>query len=176
MADIVVRDAQLTDAADIGRVHVAAWQEAYVGIMPDDFLASLDPLERATGWAEAIERDPNPAEGRRLVVELDGQVEGIALVWRARGEAQYGLGELIMINLTPKAWGTGAGTALLSACVDALFRDLGFDEAILWVAEDNARARRFYEREGWTADGTSKSEPFGDVEITELRYHRSNST
>lgn len=171
MASILVRDAVLADAPELGRVHVVAWQGAYVGIMPDEYLANLDPADNTEAWAGAIERNPNPTDGRRLVVELDGQVVGLSLVWPARGEDEAGLGELIMINLVPEAWGTGAGTALLVADVDAL-RDLGFNEAILWVAEDNARARRFYEREGWTPDGASKTEHIGGAQLAELRYRR----
>ena len=34
----------------------------------------------------------------------------------------------------------------------------------------NARARRFYEREGWALDGTVKSEPREDFTMDEVRY------
>jgi hypothetical protein len=40
-------------------------------------------------------------------------------------------------------------------------------EAILWVGEANARARRFYEREGWSADGETRESPLGP---RKLRY------
>lgn len=171
MAEIIVREAVLTDAVRMGQVHVAAWQSAYVGIMPAEYLANLDPADNIEAWSGAIERNPTPTEGRRLVVELDGEVVGLSLAWPARGKDEGGLGELIMINLHPDAWGTGAGTALLNADVDAL-RELGFDEAILWVAAGNARARRFYEREGWTADGAAKTDTIGGAGVEELRYRR----
>jgi GNAT superfamily N-acetyltransferase len=41
----------------------------------------------------------------------------------------------------------------------------GGDEAVLWVAEANARARRFYEREGWTLDGETRTSPLGPPEV-----------
>lgn len=190
MAEIVVRVAELEDAAAMGRVHVRAWQAAYPGIMPDAFLAALDPDERATMWHDVIERNPRPSEGRRLVVELDGALVGLALVWPEitdAGESDVSesdageptdagaarIGELVLINLAPEAWGTGAGTQLLRACTDAL-RSIGYAEAVLWVAEGNARARRFYEREGWHADGTSRSQDVGTV-VEELRYRISLS-
>lgn len=71
MPRIVVRDAVLGDATDIGRVHVAAWRAAYRGIMAPAFLASLDPTERSEDWAAALEANPVPSTGRRLVVEVD---------------------------------------------------------------------------------------------------------
>ncbi len=171
MATIAVRMAELSDADDMGRVHVEAWQAAYRRIMPDEFLDELRPADRAKDWRAALERNPDPPEGRRLVVELDGSVVGMALVWPARGEDEGGLGELIMINLAPTAWGTGAGTELFETCEDEL-RRLGFAEVVLWVAEANARARRFYERQGWTADGSAKTDEIGGAPITEVRYRK----
>lgn len=38
------------------------------------------------------------------------------------------------------------------------------------VLEGNARARRFYERNGWQPDGEVKEEKFGDHVAREIRY------
>ncbi len=43
--------------------------------------------------------------------------------------------------------------------LDAL-REEGVQTARLWVLEHNRRARRFYERRGWTADGSTRIVPF----------------
>jgi hypothetical protein len=40
------------------------------------------------------------------------------------------------------------------------------------VLETNARARRFYEIAGWMADGGTKVEHRGEVELREIRYRR----
>ena len=48
----------------------------------------------------------------------------------------------------------------------------GFRNATLWVLASNDRARRFYEREGWEADGATKVDEFGTVEMREVRYAR----
>ena len=45
-----------------------------------------------------------------------------------------------------------------------------FSEAILWVLQDNPRARRFYERHGWTLDGASKRSRHLGVDVDEVRY------
>ena len=44
-------------------------------------------------------------------------------------------------------WGTGIGYALLEVAI-------GDRAAYLWVLEGNARAIRFYERQGFRLDGT----------------------
>lgn len=57
-----------------------------------------------------------------------------------------------MLNLDPKAWGTGLAHLLHTHAIDHL-RGWGYPEAILWVVAENGRPRRFYEREGWRPDG-----------------------
>ena len=47
---------------------------------------------------------------------------------------------------------------------------LVYPEAVLWVLEDNPRARRFYEREGWDLDGARKEDEFLGVRVAEVRY------
>jgi RimJ/RimL family protein N-acetyltransferase len=49
-------------------------------------------------------------------------------------------------------------------------REAGYRAAILWVLEDNPRARRFYEREGWELDGAAKEDDFLGVRVAEVRY------
>jgi RimJ/RimL family protein N-acetyltransferase len=57
----------------------------------------------------------------------------------------------------------------MAAALGAL-RASGFATASLWVLEDNPRARRFYEREGWRHDGAKREEEFLGVPISEVRY------
>jgi RimJ/RimL family protein N-acetyltransferase len=56
------------------------------------------------------------------------------------------------------------------AAVLGALRRRGFTTATLWVLEDNPRARRFYEREGWVLDGEQREEEFLGVAISEVRY------
>lgn len=48
----------------------------------------------------------------------------------------------------------------------------GYTEATLWVFEENARARLFYERFGWTADGGTEFFERSGRRVIEIRYHR----
>jgi hypothetical protein len=49
-------------------------------------------------------------------------------------------------------------------------RGYGFDEAVLWVLEDNPRTRRFYELAGWLTDGEVKVEEWLGLVVREVRY------
>lgn len=65
-----LRRAGIADADTLGQVHVAAWREAYQGIIPDEVLSGLDARQRAATWRNALARGGAVwlAEQRRAVV------------------------------------------------------------------------------------------------------------
>jgi GNAT superfamily N-acetyltransferase len=80
------------------------------------------------------------------------------------------VGELYALYLLPAWWSAGVGRALMVSVLDALRGDR-YRRVVLWVLADNARARRFYEREGFTVDGgTNILTGLGGV--LEVRYAR----
>jgi GNAT superfamily N-acetyltransferase len=165
-----VRPADAADAADIATVHVASWQGAYRGLLPDGYLDGLDVARWAAGW-ERIFAQPAPGS-IALVAEAEGRVVGFAHVMPSRdADAAPGTGEVSSIYALPHRWGTGVGRALLTAAETAL-RDGGCQAATLWVLRDNDRARRFYDRASWAPDGTEKTDEVAGVPVVEVRYRR----
>ena len=53
---------------------------------------------------------------------------------------------------------------------EAELRRLGHRNVVLWVLEDNPRARRFYERAGWEADGAQRGIEIFGMTVPEVRY------
>jgi GNAT superfamily N-acetyltransferase len=171
-----VRPAVVADAADVGRVHAAAWRAGYRGIMPDDFLNRLaDPTDRWTRILTTEGEQPpmpqRPLDGSRtlLVEDTTGRVVGICSIGGARGDDYHELGELWMLNLDPDVWGTGLAHLLHTHAINQL-RDWGYPEAILWVVAENGRARRFYEREGWQPAGGTLVDHSRGFPLSEVRY------
>ena len=159
-----MRRARPEDAAAVAEVHVRSWQVAYEHIFGAERLAELGVERRRAGW----ERILAAPDEQVLVAEHDGAVVAFASVGPSHGGG--GDGELYAIYALPEVWRSGVGPALMRAALGAL-RAEGFREAVLWVLEDNPRARRFYEREGWVLDGGGlrESEHLG-VPTAEVRY------
>ena len=153
----VIRPGTAEDAEAVARVVVASWQAAYAHALPHDQLASLSVEERADEWRR---RPP-------LVADVDGEVVGFCSVGAARDEDADG--ELFAIYVLPNHWGTGVGRRLIEAGEDEL-RRLGHREAVLWVMDDNPRARRFYEIAGWSLDGQAREIEMFGFQIAEVRY------
>jgi GNAT superfamily N-acetyltransferase len=166
-----VRAARVQDAPAMGRVHVRAWQAAYRGQMPDEYLDGLRAEQRAEYWTGVLER--GPGQTTVLVAEEppEGVVVGFAALGPAGGQPDAEDGELYVINVDPDYWGGGASRALLEAAQAALAR-LGYREAVLWVLPGNARARRFYERAGWVADDAKRTVEVHGAMVEEVRYRR----
>lgn len=170
---VSIRPAEPRDAAAIARAHVASWQVAYRGQVPDAYLDGLtSDLERRTSlWQRSI---PEASSRRRtiLVAEDGGSIAGFISFGPSEDEPiDPQVGQVYAIYLDPTYWGRGAGRDLMNRALAGL-REAGFREAILWVLGTNQRARRFYEIAGWSADGGEKTEPRGDFELKEARYRR----
>jgi ribosomal protein S18 acetylase RimI-like enzyme len=159
---VEVRRASVSDAADIAAIHVRTWQVAYAHIFGSERLAGMDVAARTGQWRRWLERGDDV-----FVADDEGLIDGFA--WIGRSRDSDGEGELYAIYALPEAWGSGAGPALMRAGVDGL-REAGYGEAILWVLDDNPRARRFYEREGWQLDGGRKEDDFLGLRVAEVRY------
>ena len=137
---MLVRPARREDAAAIADVHVRTWQAAYEHVFGAERLARIGDGRRAQ-WDEWL---ADPQSGWQVfVAEEAARVFGFASVGESRDEP--GKGELFAIYVLPEAWGSGAGSALMTTALEAL---CSYSSATLWVLEDNPRARRFYEREG----------------------------
>ncbi len=82
------------------------------------------------------------------------------------------MGEVYAIYLLPEALGRGLGRALFRRSLDTL-SEQGRRGCVVWVAEGNARALRFYEAAGFTCDTTAapKAVVVGgrDIGVAELR-------
>jgi GNAT superfamily N-acetyltransferase len=102
-------------------------------------------------------------DARILVAERDEAIVGVATCVRDGTTS-----ELRSIYVVPEAWGTGVAQRLMESALDAM-RVRGATEATLWVVEANPRARRFYEREGWTLERETRASQLGPREV---RYRR----
>ena len=137
------------------------WQAAYAHVFPREVLDALDVGERERLWRDALQR-PEPAW---VAVDAD-RVVGFASAGPSRTEED--VAELYAIYVLPEAWGSGAGHGLMQAAIGWFLAE-EYTTAMLWVLDDNPRAHRFYEREGWRRDGGRKETVRG-VEVEEALF------
>jgi GNAT superfamily N-acetyltransferase len=171
---VELREARRGDELAVADVHVRAWQEAYRGLIPDEYLDALDPRDRATRYTFEADDPAAPT----TVIAVDGagdgeeQILGFTTICPSRDADAPGLGEVVALYVDPERYRGGVGRVLMAEARRRL-REAGFTEALLWVLDGNDRATSFYEREGWTPDGARRVEhPYGVVSNVS-RFRRS---
>lgn len=156
--DARIRQATPEDADAVARV-VADGFATYRSFTPADWTPP-DELELALGFAVQL-------RSRDLwcgVIEDGGAIVGQVGLGPAsqsrRPTTEEGLAHLQNLFVVREHWGTGLATVLLDGAIEVA-RERGFVRIRLFTPVAQARARRFYEREGWTEAGA----PFRDVSL-----------
>lgn len=158
-----IRPATVQDVAAIELLRLRTWQSAYRGLVPDAFLDALQVTEeQLTRWADRLS---DPATTAWVADDGVGGPFGMAVAGDCRDEDLAGRRELHALYVDSARWRSGTGSALLAAA------DAPVPVEVLWVLEGNARARAFYARHGFTADGTSQQLTIGGP-VVEVRYRR----
>lgn len=166
----IIRPATNADVPKLAGVNLRSWQAAYRGIMPDAGLAALTLSEFEAVWGENL-----AAAGRaNLLCEVEGQVVGFVSFGATRekdGGAEK-VGEIIGLYLDPPYWGKGLGRMLCDEALAGLAA-AGYGEVTLWVLTENGRARRFYERAGFTLEPAAlMNVRRWDTDLPHVRYRR----
>lgn len=159
---------KITESDDfdaIGRIYELSWKTAYKNIVPQDYLDSLSNYR----WSSAIQTGGHNA----FVLIENGDYIGTSSICPARDDKMTGWGEIISIYLLPEYFGKGFGKPLLTNSMSEL-KEMGFDKIYLWVLKENHRARKFYEKNGFTNSGESKIINIGNKDLVEVRYIYSN--
>jgi GNAT superfamily N-acetyltransferase len=142
---VQVRRATIDDVPEIAAAYLQAWRAGYEGLLS---AAELD-VEAARRAGQDWESAVTGSDGVVIVAERSRDIVGVA---HCETVPQPGHPPwLHLLYVVPAAWGTGIATALLDEATDAM-RRAGHRSACLRVVEAQGRARRFYEREGWTLD------------------------
>lgn len=149
------------DLLEISSVYEKSWRYAYKGMIPQSYLDSIPE----GCWADNIHKD-----GRRnLVMVENGKIIGTSGFGRSRWEKYSDHGEIVSIYLLPEYIAKGYGGRLLRAVVEELGK-LGFHHALLWVLEENLRARRFYEKNGFIQSKEYRDDMIGGKKVREVIY------
>lgn len=158
-----IRGARPDDTADIARIHVEAWRDAYASLLPPEYLARLDPRIEAARWNRGSRVEST------LVADADGAVVGYAIVGPARGRREAPSGEIYALYVETDWREQGVGRALIDAAF-AAFRKRGFTEAVIWCLEGNFAGRGFYERCGGRRLPESRLEDVAGMPLPTVGY------
>ncbi len=161
-----IRRAKIEDAQAIASVWAESWRDAYRGIVPDDFLDSID-VER---WADRQRRYMGEANGAAatFVAEVDGRIVGWTSCGPNRDTTLPFAGELYTLYISPGHQRRGIGRRLMEVAAKSLV-EAGMASMLLWVLADNRNARRFYEAAGGRV-ADEQNVTIGGASLREVAY------
>jgi GNAT superfamily N-acetyltransferase len=162
-----IRPATAADAPILART---VWEgfDSYREFAPPGW----DPPAELLELANIRERLRLPDAWCRLA-EADGEPAGHVAMLAAREREEPrppipGLAHLWMLFVRRRWWGSGIAPRLLRLVV-AEAGARGYERMRLYTPAGQARARAFYEREGWRSDGRVEYEPMLGLELVEYR-------
>ncbi len=135
MTEPLIRPATTDDAAAVARIWEAGWRDGHLGNVPEELMRVRTPESFRTRSAERV--------ADTAVAVVDDEVAGFVMVVED---------EVDQVYVDQRHRGSGVA-GLLLAEAERLVAAGGHPRAWLAVATGNARARRFYERQGWADDG-----------------------
>jgi ribosomal protein S18 acetylase RimI-like enzyme len=166
---IQIRRARAADGAEIARIHVEAWRDAYAALLPAEYLARLDPKIEAARWA----RHAHSRVENTLVADADGAVVGYAVFGPARGRRNVpspnAAGEIYALYVETDWREHGVGRALIDGTF-ARFRERGLGQAVIWCLEGNFAGRGFYQRLGGALIPESRIEEVAGMPLPTVGY------
>jgi GNAT superfamily N-acetyltransferase len=172
-ADVSVRPAAESDAAEIARVQEEAWR--VTPTVPAVVLDGWDAAAATRSWAAAVTSPPTPGHGVLVALD-DARVVGFAAYGPAEladGDEPHPAGpttELAVLLVEPR-WGRrGHGSRLLAAAVDHLRAD-GVTRLVAWVPDADRATGAFYESANWERDGAVRTLEADGGSVREVRWH-----
>ena len=132
---VALRPARRDDAKAVAEIWYLGWRDGHVGNVPDE-------LYPARTRASFESRAPQRVDDT-VVAIVDDAVAGFVMVVGDEVEQVY---------VSTHHRGTGVAAVLLAEA-ERLVEANGHERAWLAVVAGNARARRFYQRNGWTDEG-----------------------
>jgi ribosomal protein S18 acetylase RimI-like enzyme len=163
---IEYRPAGPADADAIALLHTRSWRESYRGAFSDAFLDRELPDERLRVWRDRL---AGPPESQLVQLAVDGtSLVGFVCAYGAHDPRWGSLVDNLHVASAAKRSGIGASLMRhTGAWLAHSYADLG---VYLWALEQNASARRFYERLGAENAGVSVMETHGGAVVRSCRY------
>lgn len=164
--DIRVREAKPNDFGKVAEMHYKIWRQSWNGIL-DDFL--VDIIATPRHWATVSYPQTLSQRGWSMwIAESGGKV--LAMTVFGPDAANHGDLQIEALYTARDSQGLGIGGRLLNKAL----RTNPSGDAILWCAEKNLQARRFYENKDFRADGrTYVWKPLPGVAVPHLGYRLS---
>ncbi len=146
-----LNSSEVSFSEDLARILISAWQSGFRDILPEE---TIEKYTQFTPCCAMFRHILTSGVGTMYLAKLDDKSVGL-LYWLPEGDS-FRIEALLTV---PEVWGTGVAAAL----IERTLADAG-GSVTVWPFAKNHRARRFYEKHGFTTTGNTRK---GDAEEVE---------
>jgi ribosomal protein S18 acetylase RimI-like enzyme len=154
-SEMTLRGALPVDAPTIAEIWHLGWRDGHLGYVSQELIEVRHEDSFRTRAAQRV--------NDTMVAEVRGQIAGFVMVVD---------NEVEQIYVSARHRGEGVADMLM-ADAERRIKDAGYSSAWLAVVAGNARARRFYERRGWSDRGLfayAAAGEHGPIAVPSHRY------
>ena len=158
--EYTIERAKLGDEGTLAYIQTESWKAGFREILDEQTLQRCTQLDRATSMYRRL---LEAGIGNGYLLRVEGSPHCIAWWDATREKDMPGYAELICIHSLQNRWRMGYGSKMM----EAVLREAAaaaYEKIMLWVFEKNARARRFYEANGFSPNGRTQF-GLGAVEV-----------
>lgn len=148
----MIRQAERKDASRLAEILIFTKRVTYRSIFHNDIVSfnEMQVLDLALSFRE------NEHALDDLYVYDDGIVKGL-IKWSREGNFDSDKVRVHELYVDTFFHGQGIGSTMIHDCIHRS-KELGCNQIILWVLEQNKGAKEFYEKHGFTYGGKNKPE------------------
>ena len=162
--EYTIERVKLGDETVLAYIQTESWKAGFKDILNADVLERCTKVDKATAmYRRLLEQNI----GNGYLLKAEGKPHCIAWWDTSRERDMPGYAELICIHSLQEKWRKGYGSKMMNKVLEDISAT-GFSKVMLWVFEDNTRARRFYEAHGFKTSGKTKY----NVESIEVCYEK----
>lgn len=160
----MIRKADISDSYDIAKLQVSGWQNAYRGLIDDNFLDNMSVDIACDNWKKNIlsQNDDNHI----YVYEKDNKIQGIIRFGKPDDALSNYNAEIHVLYVEPSLKRTGIGTKLFNFAKESFFNK-NTTHLIIWCLKGNTPSIKFYQKMGGTVISTRKIK-FNTLELEEV--------
>ena len=160
-SEIIVRKARYTEIPALAKIQCAAWKAAFADIITARTMEKYTDEDMNTIM---LRRVFNKGLGHLYIAGIDNKACGM-LFWQPIDNRSA---EIVALHTLKRVWGKGVGRALMDKALADITEE-GFFGVKLWVFRNNLRARKFYEKCGFTMTGHERFSQYDRAVETQYR-------
>lgn len=150
--NISIRKVRIGDENILAHIQTEAWKEAFSTIISQEDMKKYADINKAKEMYSMI---LSKNIGNGFILSIDDIPHCIAYWDKARDDDFEDYAEIICIHSLSYNWGKGYGSMMMEYILNEI-KQAGFKKVMLWVFEENNRARKFYENHRFILSDKSK--------------------